>query len=184
MDSDEHSKAKDEVYRRIGRNMLLFQQVEQMLKALLNNARIAGTVDEIEKLLEQRKTSPDKRMLGELIKPLIENHLTPVDVPPPPATGQEISCSFNFTFEHTAEERTDLKKQLEAMVAERNEFVHHLLPKLRLDSTEGCRAASDALEQQRERVLPVRNKLRELVGTLIVGRANFAEYILKNLEMI
>jgi len=170
MESDERSKAKDEVYRRIGRNMLLFQRVEQMLKALLNNAQFVGTVSDI-KQLKESGPKPDRRMLGELIRPLVENHLTPLDLPPPPpAVGREISFSFKITFEHSPEERHDFQTQLEALVAERNEFVHHLLPKLQLSSIEGCQRASAGLEEQRARILPVRDRVRDLLGRLIESR--------------
>jgi len=43
----ELEKAKNEVLRKIGRNMLLFQKLEQMLKYLITNGKVAGYASEI-----------------------------------------------------------------------------------------------------------------------------------------
>lgn len=44
----EIEKIKNEVQRKIGRNLLLFQQVEHIIKWLVANKRIEGYVQEIQ----------------------------------------------------------------------------------------------------------------------------------------
>jgi len=44
----------DEVLRKVGRNLLLFQQIELLLKALLSSAGIAGYAAEIPTKAAQR----------------------------------------------------------------------------------------------------------------------------------
>lgn len=107
-------------------------------------------------------------MMGELIEPLINSHLTPVDsaalIPP---TSDEPSISFNVTFHHTEEERAVFQRQLEELVAERNEFVHHALTRFSLHTLEGCKTASAALQNQRDRIRHVREKLKGMLSGMV-----------------
>jgi len=40
-------KIRDEVFRKIGRNLLNFQKIEQMLKYLIANGRMSGYMSDI-----------------------------------------------------------------------------------------------------------------------------------------
>jgi hypothetical protein len=165
---DELGRARDEVFRRVGRNVLMYQSMELMLKTLLNKGRFKGTISELKQLVTQRATRPDRRMLGQLINPLINHHLTPVDLTAITfAEKNEISISFSFTVEHTAEEREIFRIELEALVAERNELIHHSLSRFQLDSVSGCVSASAELEQQRHRILPMSNKLQGFIDAMV-----------------
>ena len=50
----ELEKAKNEVLRKIGRNMLLFQQVEYMLKFLITNGTVSGYISEVRENQKQQ----------------------------------------------------------------------------------------------------------------------------------
>ena len=56
--------AKDEVLRKTGRNMLLFQQVERMLKFLITNGTLSGHASELLKKREQQAESINKQTMG------------------------------------------------------------------------------------------------------------------------
>jgi hypothetical protein len=60
---DDLEKAKKEVLRKIGRNMLLFQQVEHMLKFLIANGPFSGGIGDIKANKEQRAESGIPRRL-------------------------------------------------------------------------------------------------------------------------
>lgn len=159
--SDEYNEALNEAFRRIGRNVFIFEEIELFLKTLLNNGRLECTASELKKILAERNEKSDKRTLGQLIDPLINYHLTPVDANSPlRGNPDEARISFQVTFDHTAEESAVFKKELEAIVAERNDLIHTLHLRYRFDSAEGCMKASGDLEQQLGRILPVRDRLR------------------------
>ncbi len=143
-----------------------------MLKTLLNRGQFKGTVSELQQLLAERQTKPDKRMLGQLIDPLVDIHLTPVEPPDTvPVSDNEIFISFGVTFQHTDEERAAFRSDLEALVTERNNLIHHALSRFQLNSIAGCLAASAELEQQRDRILPVRKKLKGFVKAMVEANA-------------
>ena len=56
----------DEVFRRIGRNLLLFQHIEHLLKQLMTNARLEGTVHSMQANLDERRARIHKQTLGQL----------------------------------------------------------------------------------------------------------------------
>ena len=60
----ELEKAKNEVLRKIGRNVLLFQQMEKLLKFLIVNGKVAGYAGEIKAKIEQRAATINKKTMG------------------------------------------------------------------------------------------------------------------------
>ena len=164
---EQYKEAIADVQRRIGENLLLFQHVELMLKFLLSRGSFSGTASQLKQLMQERTEKVGKQMMGELIKPLIKAHLTPVDPAPTELSeGEAISISLNVTFHHTDEERAAFQKELEGLVAERNELVHHALSRFALDSVAGCQAAIAELKRQNERFMPMRNKLKQMVAAM------------------
>lgn len=67
---------KDEVLRKIGRNMILFQQIEGLLKLLLGNSHVQGTASDLMVYQGQRMEEMKKQMMGPLIKQYIEEILS------------------------------------------------------------------------------------------------------------
>ena len=63
---DNLENARNEVLRKIGRNMLLFQQMEHMLKYLIANGQFSGNVGEIKANVEQRAERVCKQTMGML----------------------------------------------------------------------------------------------------------------------
>jgi len=60
----ERLEIKNEVMRKIGRNVLLYQQVEHILKYLVANGRISGDVSTIKSRHEIKKESVAKKTMG------------------------------------------------------------------------------------------------------------------------
>lgn len=57
MTDENVNRLKDELLRKIGRNVLLFQKAEQLLKILLRVGSIAGGVSELESAMNMRTAS-------------------------------------------------------------------------------------------------------------------------------
>jgi hypothetical protein len=154
--------ARNEVLQLIGRNLLFFQQVEVILKYLLRHGRLSGSVDEIREMLEKW----DRKTMGQLVEPLIETILTPFDFPENELGSRRIVFSQAFTVKLTAEERAAFQQDLESLVAERNELVHHALTRFPLKSIEQCHVASEAFRQQREKFVAFRNRIQSWARTI------------------
>lgn len=80
-------------------------------------------------------------------------------------------------FGHRSEERIDAEKQyFSKLVKERNELVHHLLPKYDPTSLQSIEELSESLEKQRERFLPALKNLTTLCEAQQKIRQKIAEF--------
>ena len=155
--------ARNECMRRIGRNMLMFQRVEQLLKLLLANSSLEGYGKELESKKANRVSNISSMTMGQLsneyfnsIFDTSEHELPPNEDPSQPY------LSFKYSVQRS-EERINAEKQYFAeLVKERNELVHHLLPKYDPNSLQSIEELSASLEMQRERFLPALNNLTTL----------------------
>ncbi len=148
--------ARNEVHQLVGRNLLFFQQIEAILKYLLRYGYVSGSVEEIREMLVKW----DRKTMGQLIEPLVGTILTPFDFPDIELGSRRIVFSHAFTVELTSDERVAFQQDLESLVAERNELVHHAITRFPLNSVEQCNAASEALRQQREKFVGFRDRIQ------------------------
>ena len=147
---------KDEVLRKIGRNLLIFQQIESLLKMILGDSRVHGYADELVVNKEQRVNGIQKDMLGQLFQRYKDEILSNPDEEqqgPSDLSGPWISVSFKTTGDDDFYERQC--QTYEMVREERNQLVHHFLPYWRPDSSEHFILTSDYLDEQRKRILPV-----------------------------
>lgn len=156
---------RDEVLRKIGSNLLLFQQIEGLLKLLLGTSQVQGTASTMIAYQQQRIEEIQKRMMGLLVKKYIDEILSEPDSAlqePKDLSLPWISCSFKTAGDSKFNELQS--KSLKMMVDERNELVHHFLPRWQPDSPDHMADASSYLDKQRERVLPVWEHLVSVVN--------------------
>lgn len=156
---------RDEVLRKIGRNVLLFQQAELRLKWLAARKRIAGMSDEFPTVAAKMQEQVAGETLGTVMRRAI-------DAPGPSAREQErIDAAilengcvhFEIGFDFTGadgEPDTAWRKGLEALVEHRNDLVHHFLKRFDLAAADGCRAASNYLDEQHDQHAPLVEELR------------------------
>lgn len=145
-------KARDEVFRKIGRNLVNFQKIEQLLKAVILSSRMSGYVSEFQKNYQQKSNEIHSQSMGILVKKFIE-HVYPDDSESA-TSDKEITepyLSFTLSFSTDAAYIESKKDTLKSLVDERNQLVHHLLLKLDLLSIESCLEIGGLLDEQRER---------------------------------
>ncbi|RLA45128.1 MAG: hypothetical protein DRR42_19710, partial [Gammaproteobacteria bacterium] len=128
---------KNEVMRKIGRNVLLYQQVEHILKYLVANGRISGDVSTIKSRHEIKKESVAKKTMGAVAGDFFtEIFAEDSSFDSHPENPSEAYLSINFRIE-TEEKHFELRKEaIASLVADRNELIHHLIPKLTTESVE------------------------------------------------
>jgi hypothetical protein len=155
MTDPELQTAYDEVLRKIGRNLIMFQKAEYCIKGLvaMGSFRLAPS--------DGPKTFKDviegmKETMGGLKNQLFEKHYYAVEEPKPPikesTDPDEVSVQTTFT-----RQLPDLglrRAAIDNMVAERNKLVHNLLPELEPRSLDSCAAVALMLDRQRKKFLP------------------------------
>jgi len=158
-------KIRDEIFRKIGRNLLNFQKIELMLKHLVANGRISGYMSEIEENHERRKKSVHKQMMGNLVGQFFETTFSELDDSPQSTNElKEPYLSFSFNVNADADFYEHKKQALKLLTDDRNDLIHHLLQRFNTDSIESCMEIEQYLDQQRERLIPEYDFLMSLIN--------------------
>lgn len=168
----------NEVERRVGRNLLLFQHVERILKSLLANARISGYANELDGLHKARSERTSGQTMGQLVGQYTEEVLVDAEPRlqvPQDLKGAWISFSFQIEFDDTFRERQ--LEDLRAIVERRNDLVHHFLQRWNPGSAESTRAALDYLDLQWQAMLPIRDHFLSVATDLQNGMAAHAAFL-------
>lgn len=168
----------NEVFRKIGRNIMLFQQLESLLKYLVINSNISGYASDINELRVRRAASIGKQTMGTLIGQYVEisnpnyeeNESDPNEI-----TEPFISFSFRIGCDSVYYETR--KEELARMVAERNELVHHLLPCFDRTSAESCENLGKKLDRQSDNIKKEIAELESKATRLHKGSKKMADFL-------
>jgi len=160
-------KVRDEVLRKIGRNLVNFQKIEQLLKSVILSSRISGHPTAHEKFHKQKSDEIHSQPMGKLVKKFID-HITLENSESTTSDSQinEPYLSFSLSFTTDAAYIESKKETLKSLVDERNHLVHHLLLKLDLLSIESCLEMGEFLDEQRERQKEEHEHLRALLKNI------------------
>lgn len=142
--------AKTEVYAKIGRNVVLFQKLEILLKIIVSRSEVSGGVDDLVRLHNSRTAEIFRKTLGQLAGDYVEGCLGPEadEAPATPKGLNGMHISMKFSMEHNPEYYEAKKAELAKLVADRNDLVHHLLQELDITSTESCKDLGTKLDAQ------------------------------------
>lgn len=172
MDDPQHpapQSLKDEVLLKMGRNLLLNQQVEHLLKAILGLARIEGTPEDAPARLEARNATLATTSMKGLQRRFRSERLAAPDGlanNPEPADSSLPWFSTTIRFELEPSGREALEADLDALTADRNELAHHFLPRWQPGSASSLAEASAHLDRQRERILAMHHRLKSMHGSM------------------
>ena len=155
----------DETLRKIGRNVLLFQKIEALLKHLVSNANIEGaTVKELKNNHRKKINSVSQKTMGILAKDLFTSVYSDQnnESVTPQRAGEDI-FKFSFTIDADPEFVEQRRLALEHIVTERNTLIHQTLSSFDFTSIESCRALNAVLDEQADRIKSEFENIRTLV---------------------
>lgn len=173
----ELDSTSDEVLRRLGRNLLLFQKIEHLLKYLLLTHKNEGTVETLKVTLQQRQDRISKKMLGHLVEEYGNDVLQDAGEKVPEEERPDDWFSFTFRVSGDTEFVESMRRDLKLMTEERNELVHHFLPRWQPDCAERMNEALAYLDTQREKVLPMHEHLRTTANHVLQSGQHFLEFV-------
>jgi hypothetical protein len=178
------NSVKNEVFRKIGRNVVLFQQLEQLLKSMIVASEIRSSADGLPENQAKRAEMVAKQTMGALGKSFREDvFVKSSDARPERDTSIESSesllpgISTRFYFQVEDDFHEDLAGNLNSLVVERNELIHQLPVKWNLNSLDGCRALEAHLDVQQSRFLPVMETLTELHCSMFETMKECGEFL-------
>ncbi|MUJ39422.1 hypothetical protein [Aliivibrio fischeri] len=164
-----------EVQRKIGRNIILFQQLEGLLKYVLTFREIDGYISELQDIIEVKKASIDKQTMGQLVGQFTENKNQNESIRSAD-DHKEPHISFKFWIDNE-DFYLNKKESLSKLVQERNKLVHHLLLDLDLKSIDSCELISKRLDIQCEHIRSEIKATQSFIKVLTDGRKTMSEFI-------
>lgn len=173
-----NTKFVDDVLRKVGRNVVLFQQLEQLLKFLVANGNLSGFASELNTLKKQQAEKVSKQTMGALVGKYVDNsNPDSVSLSNEDEEVDEAYLSFSFKIECDAGYYESKKEALAKLVSERNDLIHHLLPRFNTSSVESCEALGKELDAQSESIRIEIKNLRSMAEALNEGRKQMADFL-------
>jgi len=166
--------ATDEVLRRVGRNLVIFQQVEHALKFLTTHARFHAPASQFAERFAKHAESIDKKSMGDLAGKLTGTVLVQDERDATPDTIDEAWFGFRFTIETDAESVARHEAELKELVDRRNELVHHFLPRWQAAVGGDAEIALAWLDAQREAAVGMLDRLQGWARTVETARKEHA----------
>lgn len=167
----------DEVLRRIGRNLLLFQHIEHLLKHLMSNSRLEGTLSSAKAFQEERRLRIHRQTLGQLAGQFNDDILADAGERASPEGISEAWFSFRFNIEADSAFVEQHGAEMKAIVDARNDLIHHFLPRWSPASEDSTREALAYLDAQRARALPMRDQLQSFLKTFQEAAKAHADFM-------
>ncbi len=152
-------KVRNEVLRKLGRNLLIFQHTEALLKFFASSTSISAYLSEFMSQLSYQQESVKRKMMGQLINPFLATVYGEKIGNESLDLSNEIKISISMTMEGGSDRESAHRASLETVINERNELVHHFFSRVQRGALEDWQAADRYLDKQREIVLPELNML-------------------------
>lgn len=163
--------ARDELYRRIGRNVVNFQYLEATLRSMVPMLYNKLTLKELQ--AHQNEVSPkrERSTFGNLVNAYhdrLSRSKKVLNETVPDEVLAEPTLAYGFTIDVTPETAAQRRIALVNLVAERNRLIHEDLLNVDLKSREECEELSARLDEQYTRIRRYLDHLNSL-------RTNFQE---------
>ena len=166
------------VQQKLGRFLLQVQRYEMLLKALVIDSEVSGSVDTALSNLERRKQQFASKPMGYLFDELNKSYLqvegsAAARVEPLSNGVDKPTFHTKFTLELTPEELVRTQARLEAFKNLRNRIVHHLLEDHDIATHEGCERAVALLDESYEAAKVAFDELRQWANIAIEARDHY-----------
>ena len=172
------SEAREEVMRKIGRNVILYQEMELMLKHILSAYSISGYAGEIESNTKNRREQVRRKTFGFLTENYLVNtnkeYKTPIVNL---SEDKKFYFDLNLNIECDPAYFARKRQSLKTIVKDRNKLVHELLMDFDLNSVEGCFKTETFLDAQYDKLIPEHNQLKRFIQRAEEGLKNLSEYV-------
>jgi hypothetical protein len=142
----ELENAINQVYQKVGRNVVFFYKLEAMLKRITATSQISGYVSEVEQKAQKQIESISKQTLGQVAGLFIENNASGDDIDLGPDNPKEpwINVGHTYSGEGVEEEL----RVIMALVEDRNKLIHQFDQVCALTTVESCKQAENYLDHQ------------------------------------
>lgn len=160
-------EARNEAFRRLGRNLYLIQLIEHLLKHLVVHCAVDGPAAELAKNLATKSKQVRKASLGTLTSQFTSTVFSHEE----PDRGERDDPTkpwYSFKFRIVADQQFVQQRRLELrqLVRERNRLIHTVAAEIRPDDTDKWISLGVYLDEQRAKLVAEHESLRLLVKDL------------------
>jgi hypothetical protein len=169
-----------EIEQRVGRNLLLYQRIENALKQMLLVSSSEGSPTDHEQRSAARFAKVMRLNMGDAVGAVFDQVLTaePRDQPVK-HDPNEIWVRMSITIEPPREQPglfEALRERCKAVVDQRNDLVHHFLRQARFEAAGEVAAVVETLDKQHAAALARRRELLGYLESLKAFRQEHADY--------
>ncbi len=168
---------QDEVLRRVGRNLLAFQQIERLFKFLLSNHKAGGTPADFKERQQKQADTINNTTLGNLVTLYKTEVLQDAGVAVPEDEGPADWVTFSFRISADAKFIEAMRQDLDLMKDQRNELVHGFLPRWQPSSQEKLEETLAYLDAQHDKMRPMHEHLLTTANHIQDGRKMLVEFM-------
>ncbi|MFT6770393.1 hypothetical protein [Congregibacter sp.] len=161
---------RDDVVFKVGRNVLLFQELERTLKWITPRLNISGnTPTEMSLSFQKRKDSASKRTLGMNAGELLNS-------------GESVTPSHRLSFATSMALAPATRAEIEKLIEDRNQLIHHFFDGVDPESCESWQTAAKRLDSQRDRLVEVTRLMRDMAEGMSEGHKFLIQETVDDLE--
>lgn len=170
----------DEVLKKIGRNMMLFQELEYLLKHIILNGNISVNAGDFDSRTKQIATV-SKQTMGQLVGQYIQDSYEDSGSEDDEIDGKnETLISFKFRIQRDSAYYETKKEALASLVSERNELVHHLLPQFKPGCLISRQEIAEKLDLQSDKVRLELRELRDIAKHLDEAKKQLVDFLVSD----
>lgn len=175
--------AQRETQRKFGRNLLLLQQYERLIKGLVAEQDVAGPIAELHNVRARQIAAVSKKTLGQVVGELTGAYIAPA-LPESVSQQDDEGPSdpslpwfrISFRTEMKEEDFKETERKLADLVNLRNELVHHFLEKYDIWTEAGCLIAESYLDECFKKIDAHYKELKELAEHNLAMREEMAGF--------
>ena len=160
----EHTTDKDEVLRKVGRNVVVLQKMEGMLKKLVTIQGATISADDQE-TFHRRTAAIAKKPLGHLVSEFLRSAYSSES-----SNGAieetERRATISLSFKLDPEMEKEHVESLSSVVKERNALIHQMLISFDPNSASSREELATKLDEQLERIHPEYQLLNSLLAAI------------------
>jgi len=151
--------------RKLGRNVVNFQKVEGCLKFLVVMCNMQGSPTDLADRQRERESRTRRQTLGNLADAFYREVFADDVASHAPADLSDAWISISVRLAAEPSEAKQRKRDLAALVAERNRLIHHDLVHFNHNSADECERLIESLDAQNCRILGQLDALKVLIVT-------------------
>jgi hypothetical protein len=152
-----------EIARRIGRNVLLYQRIELILKELDRFSGISGTREELPRVISKAHKRSQGHTMGGAASRFLEQAASELSEEPVDLKGEEVHLSLHWSIKDGKLSRQKRGERFQSLVKDRNRLVHGILKEFDLTSVESCEELLEWLDSAYESARGVDDEVRGIL---------------------